>query len=566
MTNYASDQFYKFPSYEGGGKNTNRNYNDNPNFNYPSNITNPLGSRGSEPIQRGFIRGIYPAVLGKQKVSGSNTVKQRRLFFQFNPTTLDRTVSMNMSMLNPLLQDPTNLLQPVPGSSSFSFDILFNRESEVVTSRFTDSAGNRKQSTPITGSLDAYGENTKPDDVSTLGVLADLYVLDSIIGQSITPDMVDFLKSYWNNASNLSQSTYTAGDGSASFSFNDTAFQTTVQKNYGNSAFLSPLPVRIVFSSLFMVEGFVEQSSVQFVKFTRNYVPTICKVTLSVRALYIGFAREKAYLTDALETAVKDQIETKKKDDALALKMKGLLTRGTFINYVPVYNDNDSNTSNSITFSANYDDYSDAVIQANLFPEPGLVSPDQEFSTFKDWYNSNTPWYKVNYGGTLTSAVSQAMKTAVEDTGVTWKYDATFEMYLNYGNQSQGPTATGPVRSEIKLLSSQINFRRMNNNPHENGGADIANNANKKVIGSVNNDRWYIHPTAGKVETVLDTDKVTFSILHNYTMEYTSNSGPATVTYSYRSNHTFSANSTADWAKVRNAGLKWRMYSLGYQS
>lgn len=562
MTNYASDQFYKFPAYEGSDKNLTRKYNDNPNFNYPKNVTNPVGSRGAEPIQRGFIRGIYPAVLGKQAVNGAKTVKQRRLFFQFNPTTLDRTVQMNMSMLNPLLQDPQNLLQPVPGSSYFSFDILFNRESEVVTNRYTNSAGNRQGSTPITGSLESYGTATQPDDVSTLGVLADLYILDSIIGQSITPDMVDFLKSYWNNASTLSQSTYTAGNGSASFSFNDSAFETTVQKNYGNSAFLSPLPVRIVFSSLFMVEGFVEQSSVQFVKFTRNYVPTICKVTLSVRALYIGFAREKAYLTDALETAVADQIETNKKDKALATKMRTLIKNGTYLNFTPVFNDNDNDSSNSIAFGANYDAYSSTVINNNLLPEPGLVSPDADYSTFKDWYNSNTQWYKIDYNGKVTSSVSQAMKDAVEKDGVTWDFASTFEITLNLGNKAQGPTATGPVKSENTVLSAPINFTRDNGSAHPNGSADVANNANSKVAGSRNTDRWHITPTPGTVVTVDNSDKVTFSIITVYTLKYTNSGGEATETYTYRSDFTFNANSTTDWAKIKNSSVKWRMYEI----
>ena len=561
MVNYANDQFYLFNTYEGSKSSVSRKQDDNPNFNYPSPLAHTLGNY-TDVIQRGFIRGIYPAVLGNVASNASSKVKQRRLFFQFNPTTLDRTVNMNMSMLNPLLQDPTNLLSPVPGSSAFSFDLLFNRESEVVTGKHTNSNFQRESSGNLLTSLEEYGKSVQPDDVSTLGVLADLYVLDSIIGQSITPDMVDFLKAYWNNASNLSQSTYTTGDGSASFSFNDTDFDTTVKKNFGNSAFLSPLPIRIVFSSLFMVEGFIERSSVQFVKFTNQYVPVICKVTLDVRALYIGFARERAYLTDALEVAVADMVESKKEDDSLALKMKTLLRTGTFLNYVPVYNENENDTSNSITFGANYEDYSDTVITSNLLPEPGLVSPDKDFSTFKDWYNSNTKWYKVDYSGKLTSSVSAAMQKAVEDTGITWKFDSTFEMVLNKGNTAQGPTAAGPVRSEVTLLSSPLKFRRMNNDEHPNGGSDIASNANKKIVGSSNNDKWSMTPAVAKEFTILDTDKITFSIINNYTLEYTSNAGLSTVTYSYRSDHTFNANSTEDWAKVINAGIKWRMYEI----
>ena len=42
--------------------------------------------------------------------------------------------------------------------------------------------------------VDDYGTNTSHSDVASLGVLADLYVLDSIIGQSITPDTAEVLR------------------------------------------------------------------------------------------------------------------------------------------------------------------------------------------------------------------------------------------------------------------------------------------------------------------------------------------------------------------------------------
>lgn len=558
MPDYASDQFHQFGTYE-KGKTLGRTGVDNPNFNYPSRFANPINinnTKSEREVQRGFIRGIYPAVLGnKRNIStGASQVKQRRLFFQFNPTTLDRTVSMNMAMLNPLLQDPSNLLQPVPGNSSFSFDMIFNRESEVVTGTYTSANGARRDSSTLSGSLLDYGANTRPDDVSTLGVLADLYVLDSIIGQSITPDMVGFLKSYWNNASSLSQSSFSSEQGGASFSFNDTAFQTTVEKNYGNTAFLSPLPIRIVFSSLFMVEGFVELSSVQFIKFTREYVPTICKVTLSVRALYIGFARERAYLTDALETAVSDAVETQKKDAALASKMNSLIKYGTYFNYVPVV-DVAGTTPTSISFVANYDDYSTTVIQNNLLPEPGLVSVDSEYSTFKDWYNSNTKWYRVKYGGRLTSSVSRAMKDAVEKDNVTWTYEASFEIVANKGRVLGRPEHT--------LLKAPINFKKNNGGEHPNGATDVANNANSKVAGSVNNDQWFIAPTIAEDYTIENGDVITFSIIHNYTLNYnTTGGGSASVTYSYRSDFDLKARSEEDWNKVKNAGIRWRMYEI----
>jgi hypothetical protein len=89
--------------------------------------------------------------------------------------------------------------------------------------------------------------------------------------------------------------------------FDDTAATQALTANYGNSAFLVSTPVRIVFSSLFMVEGYITATQVTFNKFNPNMVPTQCLVGITMQALYIGFARDKTYLTktlkEALETA-----------------------------------------------------------------------------------------------------------------------------------------------------------------------------------------------------------------------------------------------------------------------
>ena len=302
-----------------------RRADDNPNFIWPRPIepdiyNAPTGKQLVDVrFQRGFMRGIYPSVMG-----GSG-VKQRRLFFQFNPQTIERAVSMNEMVVNPLLQDPSQLFQPVPGTASFSFELLFNREAEVVSSMYASDVVSKKgkfvtqTATPVSSrysTLDEYGSSTKWDDVASLGVLADMYVLDSIIGQSITPDMKGFLQEYWQTSSDVIQS-YEGTTGTASAAtFDKSGFEANISKTYGNTAFLSPLPVRIVFSSLFMVEGFVENTFVQFVKFSKEYVPTICKVTLTMRALYIGFAREDAYLTSSLKVAYADAQSAKKEEEA----------------------------------------------------------------------------------------------------------------------------------------------------------------------------------------------------------------------------------------------------------
>lgn len=100
-----------------------------------------------------------------------------------------------------------------------------------------------------------------------------------------------------------------------------------LKSNFGNSAFLVSLPVRIVFSSLFMVEGFITATDVTFNKFNPNMVPTQCTVSVMMQALYIGFAKEKTFLTEslkkALETDVPDETEATTqqiKQDAKGIK------------------------------------------------------------------------------------------------------------------------------------------------------------------------------------------------------------------------------------------------------
>lgn len=90
-----------------------------------------------------------------------------------------------------------------------------------------------------------------------------------------------------------------AQDIPAEFSVEDA--RKAIYNNFGNSAFLVSLPVRIVFSSLFMVEGYITSTIVSFNKFNANMVPTQCSVGITMQALYIGFARKDTFLTLTLK-------------------------------------------------------------------------------------------------------------------------------------------------------------------------------------------------------------------------------------------------------------------------
>ena len=541
MAGYASDQFYNFNNYEGSGRSINRTSDDNPNFNYPSNRSTPLfndfnnGSYTSVPIQRGFIKGIYPSALSRVSTEG---VKQRRLFFQFNPTTLDRTVSMATSVLNPLLQDPSNLLQPVPGSSDFSFDILFNRESEVASKKYTDNNFNRKWSGSLTGSLDEYGTNTKQSDVSNIGVLADLYVLDSIIGQSITPDMLDFLKDYWNNASTISQTSYDGSDGSASFSFSAESFTKTVKKNYGNAAFLSPLPIRIVFSSLFMVEGFVTTSSVQFIKFTSNYVPTICKVTLNIRALYIGFAKEKAYLTDALDTAVADAQAARQEDTAAIVATKQILQAPTFNFRTGPVESKTGDFVSSLVFNS-----------GSIF----------------EWFNNKGPGNsgisEIKLQGTVDYYGKQSLKQAMRDEDFEWDFSATITITEIFKEvQIDVLNGNKPIKSQV-LFEAPLTFKTGQQNKDLTTKKMVENVGKSINYIERNTDKWFCSGKASRTVVSFADSKIAFTFKFTRTLKLTLPSGTE-FTESYQNTSTISMN--ADNAEGRALGLKMHAGEQAY--
>lgn len=450
---YSSNQFYKFGTYETGNKSLNRTPNDNPEFLWPGNSTpNVFGKGADTRMQRGFIRGIYPTVMNKVSNQSAAKLKQRRLFFQFNPATIERNVSMSTNITNPLLQPAINVIQPVPGQAEFSFELLFDRQAEVVSRKYVNATGER-----TINSFDAVIDEYKQSDVTELGVLADLYVLDTIIGQSISKDMTSFLKDYWSyvdtslrasNATATATDTETADTGTqttqSAIDFKN--WDTNIENNLGNSAFLAPLPIRIVFSSLFMVEGYVESSSVQFIKFTKNYVPTMCKVTLYVRALYFGFAREKSFVSEAIAQGIADNNEVLKKDTQLSRKAQVLANTAPVFKY----------TVNNFPIS------NDAIGFKNGFE-----------------YNSNRETFNLSGVFNVESYTSAGLSDAVKNGSVTWDFTSKIEFYIysstfpEFNNNDPAPVYNGKYGR--LLMEDTLKYSK------KNGGdistTEIANNA-----------------------------------------------------------------------------------------
>lgn len=275
-------------------------------------------------IQRGFIRLLTNTNEAEADIQVPTSLKNRRCFFQFNPSTIVRNVSMNSAgMMNPLLQDPSQFSAPVPGNAGFAFELMFDRSFELAQ-------GPSNANIDRTEDRLEWASNQDPllnGDPTVVGVLADLRVLDAIVGQGLTEDMIDFLRyrgeivSSWQTSDTYvdvstptteegsdstdttsSTTSYSSTDGGA-LAWDAARFDESANANVGNQAFLIPNPVRVLFSSLFMVDGYVTDMAVTFVKFNEAMVPMQCMVAIQMQAIYIGFAKKETFLTYALNQA-----------------------------------------------------------------------------------------------------------------------------------------------------------------------------------------------------------------------------------------------------------------------
>lgn len=321
----ASSNMTAFNQFAGitnaGEPNYERQSYDNPPFMWPPRqYMNIAGDKSA--IQRGYMRSL----ITDPQVSRTSATKNRRLFFQFNPQVLVRSVQQSVGAMNPLLQDPAQLVQPIPGTASFGFELFFNREKEVFTGAKSD--------------FDMSLPDGSQALVSQIGVLADIMVLDTITGQGLSQDLVNYVMSYSKgqydrtNAALKAQKEALRKAGATEADLatlseyekpSDKVLSDIFNANIGNSAFLNPLPFRVMFSSLFMVEGLATSVDVQFQKFSRTMVPTMCKVTINMYALYIGFAKKKTFLYDNLtNTTNTGALETTTDENVRLLLKYGL--------------------------------------------------------------------------------------------------------------------------------------------------------------------------------------------------------------------------------------------------
>lgn len=307
-----SQQFFDLGSFDPGFDDYNqmmRMVNRNPRFAWPKNYFRQIDGRVVE-LQRGYIRLLLPS-------NGSNATSQGtpRCFFQFNPDSITRGITARNDVQLWVNQDPGQLGQPLYGDQNFSFELLFNREAEVAAGiEELHSLGGQDTVEPafVDGAVVNGGSSSaetvvyRPQEV---GVLADLAVLDAVIGVGISESTIDQqVKAYNARQQYLTSRTTvdSAGDGSTT----TTSYpqiknpQDFLNANIGNKAFLMPNPVRIIFSRLFMLDGYIQSIQVTFNKFSPSMVPTQCSVAIQMQALYFGFAKKDTFLTKYLDTPI----------------------------------------------------------------------------------------------------------------------------------------------------------------------------------------------------------------------------------------------------------------------
>jgi len=290
----------------------------NPSFTYPTRSIRFLEAQAaldkvkdSYKLHRGYIRNLDQPALGKN-------FPVSKCKFQFNPQEIRQDVSMRQDVYHAILQDPAQLTQPLGAETSFSFDLVFDRSMELSSGKAKSGEyGDYNVATNINGS-------NNENDVYDIGVLADLRVFYAVIGQGFSKEMLEFQTAAAKKAYETAEASgASAGSPAVEYVYDDEEIKKTLEVNYGNAAFLMPNPVRIMFSSLFMVDGFITGTSVAFLKFNTNMVPMQCKVSISMSAMYIGFAKQDTFLT----TSFKQQAEDKRAADAEAAEAKKELAK-----------------------------------------------------------------------------------------------------------------------------------------------------------------------------------------------------------------------------------------------
>ena len=316
---YESDQFYGLDKGDSGellvnvtdsGHGVKVVPTENATFSYPDNTVRG-GYRANGAIKAwNEGTGQYDPVAGENFDLG--TLKKgyirnlqvdpgqavTKCHFQFNPATLNQSVSQNSQVLNFLQQNMAQYAQPMPSNVNFQFQLMFDRSKEL--NNYNGAVEQGKD----TGALWAK------TDPSVVGVLHDIGTLYEAIGVGLSDSQQTYMLSTLEDqikAELLQESQEGATDLQTSTDVSEAIAERRDQAsnlldiNRGNTGFLLPIPVRVVFSSLYIVEGLVQNVSVRYVKFTRNLVPMQATVEITLEGKYIGFAKKDTFFSAVLD-------------------------------------------------------------------------------------------------------------------------------------------------------------------------------------------------------------------------------------------------------------------------
>ena len=300
-------------------------------------------------IQRGYMRLLSENLmigdekfdeaasdLGTVSAALSHSELGTKLDFQFNPNSLTRSVTARTDTQLSINQSPSQLLQPGIGDMNFGWSMMFNREAEVtaneVSKNLKSATGIELKRSPLDDYMESLSVNVggsggapgspsvlastfkgdTPEAAKVLGVLADIAILDRITGQSISLESYNYAKrrfellkaqglAYEEDELEPNEEAVTVGEAADAVFGEGEGRNELLAANRYNSAFLVPNPVRAVFSEHFMVDGYVNQVTVTFQKFSPSMIPTVCTVDVSMHAIYQGFAREKSAFTTFIQ-------------------------------------------------------------------------------------------------------------------------------------------------------------------------------------------------------------------------------------------------------------------------
>ena len=308
-------------------------------------------------IQRGYMRllsEVFELGEGGTRINTSDDMVHEalkhevgsKLNFQFNPDSLNRSVTARTDTQLWINQSPTQLLQPGIGDMNFNWSMLFNREAEVTSNYIERRKSNARDLEGSADSgLDAWSHKGLTGTTAAavqLGVLADIAILDRITGQSISKAQIDYAHARQQRLIDLQIiEDPKAGEGNTIMEIaeeldllNPDNEDNILSANTHNAAFLIPNPVRAVFSKHFMVDGYVNSVTVSYQKFSPEMIPTIALVDISMHAIYQGFARRKTTFTTLMDLAERESLSesgtgedidrTERPDDGVIIELQRL--------------------------------------------------------------------------------------------------------------------------------------------------------------------------------------------------------------------------------------------------